>query len=61
MGVPFRHLLMAVCDIERVVDVQNDGGGRFRVTLAPDIGQRIGDTNGPKSCLAGELPFGRVL
>lgn len=45
MGVPFRHLLMAVRDIERVVDVQNDRGGRFCVTPAPDIDQRIGEAD----------------
>ena len=43
VSVPFGELLMAVHDIERIVDVQNHRGRRLLVAGAPDIDQRIGE------------------
>ena len=45
MGVPFRHFLMAVHNVERVVDVQNHRDGRLLVTPAPDIDQCVGEAD----------------
>ena len=45
VGVPLRQLLVAVHNIDRVVDVQDNRPGWLRVTPAPDIDQRVGQTD----------------
>lgn len=36
---------MAMRDVKCIVDVQDHRGGRFHITPAPDIGQRIGEAD----------------
>ena len=45
VGVPLRQLLVAVHNIDRVVDVQDNRSGRPLVTPAPDIDQGIGQAD----------------
>jgi hypothetical protein len=42
MGVPLRQLLVAVHNIDRVVDVQDNRPGWLLVTPASDIDQGVG-------------------
>src|SRR3954447_8305154 len=43
MGVPLRQLLMAVHDVDRVVDVQHHGLGRLLIAPAPDVDERVSE------------------
>jgi hypothetical protein len=43
--VPLRQLLVAVHDVDRVVDVQQDGPRRLAITLAPDINECVSEAN----------------
>jgi hypothetical protein len=45
MSVPLRQLLMAVHNVDRVIDIQHHGPGRLLVTPAPDIDQGIGEAD----------------
>ena len=45
MGVKQRQLLMAVNDIARVVDIQNDRRRFLRVRCHPLIDQRVGEAD----------------
>ena len=45
VGVPLRQLLVAVHNIDRVVDVQDNRPGWLLVTPAPEIDQGVGQAD----------------
>jgi hypothetical protein len=45
MGVPLRQLLVAMHDVDRIIDVQHHRSGRLLVAPAPDIDEGIGETD----------------
>ena len=45
MGVPLRQLLVAVHNVDRVVDVQDHRPGRLRVAPAPDVDECVGEAD----------------
>jgi hypothetical protein len=50
MGVPLRPLLVAMHDVDRVVDVQHHRLRWLRIALAPDVDERVSKTDDLPQC-----------